>query len=59
MRCKRCNSEDIREYHGDVISVGHGIGQQVWAACADCGLHVDHDDWLAEREEDEDDDNGL
>lgn len=54
--CKRCDSTDIREYHGDVVNVsgpGDGLVYFSYAACADCGLHADYEEWLDSVPEEE------
>lgn len=57
MKCKRCGSTDIREYHSDVISVGDTyFSPYVYVACADCGLHANYEEWLDELPDEENED---
>lgn len=46
LTCKRCGSDDLREYHHDVVSVGTDVIGGWYVACTVCGLHADYDDWL-------------
>jgi DNA-directed RNA polymerase subunit RPC12/RpoP len=44
--CNRCGSTDIREHRRDSISVANQYMTTWYVACAECGSHVDYDDWL-------------